>query len=362
MAIYTFPYPAGTANQNFNWIGYEGRDLIGYKTPRGDPNPVFDRFVGYLDVDWNAVNAANGAPMIYSGPTNPPTQAVTVNAGVADSSELAVPNTPTVTGVQEPTRARDGDDLVLTYPNGTADRYRNYFNPTAGTVAAVDTSKPWESLPANAAPLRVMQSSQIVGNDFLITWNDGTQKILTNYTLPRVPNPAAYLGGNYPMEWRQDPETLVHYGINPGKPWLSSDRIEESGDRVAVYSDGSSIRIPNWVQNNPQYTAVPTNAVNLFDTDNVEIDTYYPPDDVFIADPRYTDNPTPQVVTPTAPGVAVSTPFPGGSGTLNGNTISNILPAPQVLPPPSVVTPSALETPMTGIAIALGLALLVALN
>lgn len=323
MATYTYPYPSHTANRAANWIAYEGRDLLQYFTPRGDPNPVYDRFVGYLDVDWNAVNRET---------VEEPTDLVPVEETIETVAPVApVVSVPTP-AANEPSRQRDGNDLVLVYSNGSQERYRNYFAPTAGTVNTPVTIQPNPN-----AFLKPVASERQVGNDRQITFVDGSQKILGNFYLPHLPNPEAYGDGKYMFgTGTTDPEYMVSKGVRPPLKWLSTDFIQ-GADRVAIYSDGSALRIAGWVNQNPSVSvSTPTSETILDDTDVID---YVTPEDLF---------------TPGDGSTEVTTPATSGaSNTSQPISVQNFPVLPQVLPGPGNVNVPAVAPDYTILALAL---------
>lgn len=231
---YNFPYPAEAVNKAAFYIEYDGPDLLMYRSPRGTPDPYVDRFVGYSTINWSAVNAANGTPMV----------------GITPAATTPAPTPAPVVGVvtpggaisNEPIRRREGNDLVLDYATGPDERFVNYYAPAEGTTVESGNVPPNPT----GAFLKPVSSDVRVGNDRLVTFTDNTQKILTNFFLPRLPNPNAENNGAYMFgTGTTDPEYMRSVGLWPKKPFLVQDR-QDGTDRVAYFSDGSSVRSVGW--------------------------------------------------------------------------------------------------------------------
>lgn len=352
MASYIFPYPANTLNRAAHYITREGDDLVMHFAPRDAAVDVSDRFIGYYLIDWAAVNAAAGTPM--QAPTQPagyvaPSGVVTNGSAVVD---VVTPQNSTVPGtatpyvptsgeiVKQQVEVREGDDLVIYYHNGQVDRFRGYFNPQGAAVPVNDTTV--GQIPPNPNPggfAKPVQSDVRVGNDRLVTFTDGTQKILGNFFLPYIPNPLAENNGSYIFgTGRADPEYLKTYGKYPDQPFLVQDR-QDGTDRVAVYSDGSSIRKVGWFADPANEGFIATGTAGIappvyFDANTPE-STYVPPEVVNYVPPIFigsNPNYTTTVAIPTGvPPSDVTLPSNLSGNTTGGlNQVSDQTPSPVV--------------------------------
>lgn len=366
MATYQFPYPAGTVNRAAFYITREGSDLLMHFAPRDAAVDVFDRFVGYYDIDWAAVNAQAGTPM--QAPTAP--NGYVAPSGVVTNGSAVVPvvpptptNAPAVvapvlppppsTVAQTEQSVREGNDLVIYYPNGAVDRFRDYFNPQGAAQAVNDAAA--SELPPNPNPggfVKPLVSSVRTGNDRYVTFSDGTQKILTNFFLPHIPNSQAENDGAYIFGTGvTDPEYMKLYGKFPDQKFLVQDR-QDGVDRVAIYSDGSAKRLVGWYSDPANAGFLVTQAPDapdpvFFEPDNTQTvagpeitiapaPSYVPP--IFIgSNPNYTTTAT------TPPGV------PPSSVTLppqlSGNTTTGVNQTVDPLPRPDVPAPALPGTP-----------------
>lgn len=356
MATYQFPYPAGTVNRAAHYITREGSDLLMHFAPRDAAVDVFDRFVGYYDIDWAAVNAQAGTPM--QAPTAPagyvaPSGVVTNGSAVVPvvtPSAPVVPSTPTpdvpapapVAQTREQS-VREGNDLVIYYANGAVDRFRDYFNPQGATQAVNDAAA--GALPPNPNPggfVKPVVSSIRTGNDRYVTFNDGTQKILTNFFLPHIPNAEAENNGAYIFGTGvTDPEYMKLYGKFPDQKFLVQDR-QDGADRVAIYSDGSAKRLVGWYSDPANAGFLVTQAPDapdpvFFEPDNTQTvagpeiivapPAFVPP--IFVgANPNYSTGATIPAGVP--PSSVTLPPQLSGSGTGGVNVTRDIAPAPLV--------------------------------
>lgn len=223
----------------------------------------------------------------------------------------------TVSGVAVQTQQREGNDLVIYYPNGAIDRYRNYYSPLDALKGIASGSSSWKP--------KEEQSRNRVGDDVVIRFVDGSQKVFTNWFLPSVPDQSKLNDGAYPYGTAFDPEKLAFEGTVAGKPWLVSDR-RDVNDRVLYYSDGSSKRLSGWYVENPGYaeaeSGIPAKAPNFSDVSKEPI----PIPDIYIQDPREIAVVKP-VVSPTSTGQPIAT----------GQTQS------------SFANPQTVDLPLTGI-------------
>jgi len=336
--IFTKPYPP-SQNKSPVWIDRQGDDLFMYFSPRGDPNPVFDRFVGYYTdfVYYNPFLASSLSPAPIAPTLSPAPIAPTLNTNTQEPT----PDDPVVsyTLPTEQKQVREGNDLVLYYPNGSVDRYRNYFAPTAGTVAGpVPTDCGWVKTPV---------STQQVGNDQVVSFTDGTQKVLTGFYLPKVPDPAILNGNAYAFGTTSDPECMVSKGITPPLKWLVRDQ-QNGMDRVQVYSDGTSRNLLNWYTLNPGYSTVglPSVPVTSFVPDDPRLDLWTPDPDLYIADPRNAQPSMPSVGVLNPPGIVVTSVQPSPSPTPSPGIPSPYAPSANVTIPPLRTDVSGLPAPL----------------
>lgn len=352
MATYQFPYPAGTVNRAAHYITREGDDLLMHFSPRSAEVDTFDRFVGYYLIDWASVNAAAGTPM--QAPTQPagyvaPSGVVTngsavvpvVNPTPTNSPATIVPDAP-VSGqiVKTQIEVREGDDLVIYYPNGQVDRFRDYFNPQGAAVPVDDVGL--NQIPPNPNPggfVKPLVSDIRTGNDRYVRFNDGTEKILTNYFLPHLPNNQAENNGKYIFGTGvTDPEYLKLYGKYPDQKFLVQDR-QDGTDRLAIYSDGSSLRVPGWYSDpgNAAYLQglTPDAPDPVFFGPDTPQSTYVPPEIISFVPPVFVaSNPNYETVPVVPTGVPPSSvTLPTNlSGNVTGglNQVANQQPTPQV--------------------------------
>jgi len=301
MATFTKPYPASSANRAPVWIDRQGQDLLTYYTPRGDPNPSFDRFVEYYTdfVPYNPFTDAAASP--------PP-------AAPVPTGETSV-SVPAPAPVESPSRSFRPPVSEDTLPP-----------PRIGETAPVILPR--------VGFFKPLVSETRHGYDNLLTFADGTQKILNNYFLPPLFEPGALAGGAYVFGTVLDPEVATRAGRPPTQKWLYSE-AKQGLDRVAYYSDGSSQRAANWYAANPQY-ADQTGEI--------------PTADIVLADPRPitpandpTVPPPPPVVPPSGVNTNVGTVAPGGQivppGVPTAAPPATPAPAPSPTPPPvSMIT------------------------
>lgn len=370
MATYTFPYPAGTVNRAAHYITRDGDDLLMHFAPRDAAVDVFDRFVGYYTIDWAAVNAQAGTPM--QAPTSPggyvsPSGVVTNGSAVVPVVAPAPSGVPGVVTPPETTPApaassasgqsvREGNDLLIYYPNGAVDRFRDYFNPQ-GSAQAVNDAAAGE-LPPNPNPggfSKPLASSVRTGNDRYVTFTDGTQKILTNFFLPHIPNSEAENNGAYTFGTGvTDPEYMKLYGKFPDQKFLVQDR-QDGTDRVAIYSDGTAKRLPGWYADPANAGFLVTQAPDapdpvFFEPDNTQTvntppitvapPSFVPP--IFVgANPNYTTGATTPAGVP--PSSVTLPPQLSGNATGGVNVARDVTPSPLVPVAPLPGAPPAVS-------------------
>lgn len=307
MATFTKPYPPESANRAAVWISREGQDLLTYYTPRGDPNPSFDRFVAYY-TDFVPYNP-------FTDTASPPPTVAPVPAGETSVSVPEPAPTETPSSSFQPPVSRE----TVSMPSAPIGENAPVILPRVGFY-------------------KTLVSESRHGYDNLLTFADGTQKILNHYFLPPLFEPGALAGGAYVFGTVLDPEVATRAGRPPSQKWLYSE-AKQGLDRVAFYSDGSSQRAAGWFAANPQYA-----------DDSGEIPTA----EILLADPR-TITPTNDPTVPTAPPPPPPVvPVPGVVG-----TVGTVAPGGQIVPPgvptaapsvpPSVVVysapPPTLSTP-----------------
>lgn len=172
---------------------------------------------GYVAPSGVVTNGSAVVPVVPPTPTNAPAVVAPV-----------LPPPPS-TVAQTEQSVREGNDLVIYYPNGAVDRFRDYFNPRERPEPSMMLQPP--SCSRNPNPggfVKPLVSSVRTGNDRYVTFSDGTQKILTNFFLPHIPNSQAENDGAYIFGTGvTDPEYMKLYGGNfPTKSfWCRTGRM-----------------------------------------------------------------------------------------------------------------------------------------
>lgn len=142
------------------------------------------------------------------------------------------------------------------------------------------------------------------GFDRIITYADGQTRKLGNFYLPSLINPFAWAGGIYPFGTAADPDWSASNA--PSQKYLIDD-IREGNDRVAKYSDGSSLTAEGWFTKNPQYTVNPMPSYTP--PGSPEISTgFVPPSDITL--PGNISQVTPTTITGPVLSSSVVTPLP----------------------------------------------------